>query len=53
MSYYGSADYRYNDDLALRMRDIRKATSTSAGSRPGPARKFNAENRSAASPTWT
>ena len=23
MSYYGSADYRYNDDLALRMRHMR------------------------------
>src|SRR5262249_49017870 len=45
MSYYGSADYRYNDDLALRMRDIKKGNLDLGWLKAGTeARKFAAEN---------
>jgi hypothetical protein len=46
MSYYGSADYRYNDDLALRMRDIKKGNLDLGWLKAGTeSRKFAAENK--------
>src|SRR5262249_60372649 len=46
MSYYGSADYRYNDDLALRMRDIKEGNLDIGWLKAGTeSRKFAAENK--------
>jgi len=45
MSYYGSVDYRYNDDFALRMRDMRKGNLDLSWMRAGTERiEVNAEN---------
>ncbi len=45
MSYYGTTDYRYNDDFALRMRDMRKGNLDLSWMRAGTEQiEVNAAN---------
>lgn len=54
MSYYGTTDWRYNDDLALRMRDIKKGNLDLGWLKAGTEKlRFAPENLSAASRTST